>query len=84
MNGHISMPQWKMAVGGVIATVLGAVLSALLNWGIGMSAKTAAHETSIQVLNERSAGVDRRLTNIEGTQIRMESKIDQILEKKRR
>lgn len=78
-NGHISLPQWKMIVGGVTATVIGAILSALLNWGIGVSAKASSHEASIQVLNERSLSVEKRLTTIESTQLRMENKIDQIL-----
>lgn len=84
MNGHISLPQWKVVIGGVATTIIGAILSALLSWGIGIGGKTSDNTAKIGVLEERSVGQEKRLTNIETTEGRIENKVDHILERVRK
>jgi hypothetical protein len=81
MNGNIQLPQWKLAVGSVVTTVIGAILTALLTWGHAVSAKQNEHDVQIGVLQEAKTVTEKSIDEIKGSQRRIEDKLDRMLER---
>ena len=75
MNKYImSIPAW------VLQTVVGAILTAALTWGSWTSISLQRHESRIAVSESRANTVDKSIDEIKQSQLRIEDKLDRILE----